>query len=348
MNLILYNKWLDNLSITDKIKYFISLLVNSQNTKLDKFGGFETEVSDYRSREIEKKSKQHTEKKNYDIEVKKFGLENCRKKITDYYSKLTKQQLKKLEQYTHLPTEIKRNNLSRELLIMALVTYHISIYRIREQFYSTNKSYITSLKKGTKFYHGRFAYNSRAKKRKYFIGETWLSRDKHNSFSYASQANDTGSRLYDKKGITLRDDYEWFMYVFKATKDLKLLNINLQTVKIIKDKYPYMIPIIEFIFPIEQNNEEILCRNSIIEYDYVFSLFVCHILKLDGYLAACFTNFQEEEMLCNIESSLTKPVVYMWRGKTVNNWLNNSFNGKLKPNEKIALVRFYQQFASFE
>ena len=33
---------------------------------------------------------------------------------------------------------------------------------------------------------------------------------------------------------------------------------------------------------------------------------------------------------------------------TVNDWLNKSFKGKLKPNEKIALVQFYQQFASFE
>jgi len=345
MDIKTYKNWLSQLSMLNRIKYFISIIVDPKNTKLNKFGGFTNEVSDYRLDEMKKHYKQPSKRSSYDIEVKYWGLENCVKSVTSIYSSLTKAQLKKLPQYKLLPKEIKRTRLSRELLIMALVTYHIGIYRVREQYFSKNKEFTTILPKGTQFYHGRFAWNPRMTKRQNFVGETWISRDKHNSLAYASQVNANGTRLYDNKGITLKDDYEWLMYVFKSKRDLKLLNINLQVAQILKHRYPYMNPIIDFIFPIKEGE---LCRNSIIEYDYVFSMFVCHILKLDGYTAACFKNFQEEEMLCDIQNSLTEPVVYMWKGKTVNNWLNKSFGGKLKPNEKIALVQFYQNFSSFE
>lgn len=342
-----YNKWLNGLSEVDKIKYFISLINNPKKTKMDRFGGFIDEVGDYRFKDIRKKEKAVTKKSNYDKEVIYFSLENCRKSIAEQYTKLSKSELKKLPQYKLLRKEIRKHKLSREYLIMALVTYHIVIYRIQEQFYSADKSYIKTINKGTRFYHGRFAYNAMKKKRVNFVGETWISRDKHNAMMYASQANDNGARLYDNKGITIRDDYEWLMYVFKAKSKLKLLNINLDTILRIKKEYPYIIPLVEYIFPI--NEDGTLGRKSKIEYDYVFSLFVCYILKLDGYTASCFTHFQTEEMVCNIKKSLTEPVVYMWKGSTIKKWLNEKYEGKvMTPNEQIAFVLFYQQFANFE
>lgn len=355
-----YKKWLNSLSTKDRIMYFADLAFFPSHTKLQEFGGFMSEIRDYRY-DVTRKGTLSEEKRpsHYDIDVKEFKLENCVTEVTDQYSTMSKKQLKALPQYKLLPSFIKKNKLSKEFLTMALVTKHIMNYRTQVQFYTgydfVNRT-IKTIAKGTKFYHGSFAPLPETKRRKTFVGQTWVTQDKHNAFMYASQGNSDGCRLYDKdRGVmTLRDDYDWTMYVFEAKRDLNMLDVSRNSLSMIKKDYPYMEAVIATIFP--TIDEQSIGRNSIIEYDYLFSMFVCEILELDGYTASGFKTFQAEEMICNMKSTMNDPVIYRWSGKTVNGWLNDSRfvgwtkekDGSLQENEKIVLAQFYQNFVSFE
>lgn len=207
---------------------------------------------------------------------------------------------------------------------------------------------IIIMPKGSLFYTGRSGLTKDKRKILNYNSDRfrWFAKDKHTALLYALQGIMSGEEnvLYDsnKKKIILKDDYKAYVYRFKAAKNLKLLNINGNNLTQIKFKYSYMVEIIDSIFPMKDLS--VVYRESILPYDQLFSLFLCKVLKVDGYYYGQKDEFLPEIMICNISDSMKNADVFVWQGKIVLEWMKHS--GAKNYGEKVIFFDFYLTFAS--
>lgn len=200
--------------------------------------------------------------------------------------------------------------------------------------------------KGTIYYTGKCGFNPRKRKLVNYSSNRlrWVVTDKNTALTYAlnNKMDEEEFMAYTDTKIQIKNDWEAYVYKFKTKKDIKLLNINQESLYKIKIKHQYMTRIIEQIFPI--NKRGYIARDSAIDVDQLFSLFLCTVLKVDGYYYEDHSGvFYTETMICDIPNTMNTPEVYIWKGKELLQWIKDS--GASNIGEKIIFYNFYINFA---
>jgi len=269
----------------------------------------------------------------YDREISRFTLgKDCLQDYYDEYTGKKKSQLKKDPLYKQIPIAKYKNKITEFWLRVALALVKRGNAIHSKSLSITNKStwVVKVLPKGSPMYHG--SYNNMGvrpgspanyNRKVIFTDIMWFAPNINIVLQYASGFVHTDEhqfkkgRFTDDKGRSVQD--RWDVYVFKAKKDLRLLYINLETVKKLKRQFPFASPIIEETFPITDNK---LGRNSSTWYDYIFSQFLCIYLGYDGYYSSAIGGLEPEIMICSPRNSLTEPQLYVWFAETIEGWID--------------------------
>lgn len=222
-----------------------------------------------------------------------------------------------------------------------------------------NKWTIKILKKGTPLYHG--SYNSMVTRpaspanynRKFIFSDIiWFAPTINIALQYASGFVHSGQYEYkigkykDDTGRLFQD--RWDIYVFTTIQDIRLLYINLNTIKMLHAQFPFVSSLVQEIFPIKNNKLE---RQSAVWFDYLFAQFICIYLGYDGYYAPSIGELYPEIMICNPSQVLSKPKLYVWFAETIKKWIEEVNKNKLKMHsnkDKQIFLKLYTSLAQIK
>jgi hypothetical protein len=178
-----------------------------------------------------------------------------------------------------------------------------------------NKNEYMILPKSTILYHGS-SLNIQG-----FGDGAYCSFSPNLAFFYAVRHN-YDNIYHNRKSIVN-------VYHIKPNRPLTLFIISDENLDNIILMYPYTQKLINRIFPRGSRVSDSLS-------DSLFSLFLCRILKVDGYIAPLRNGFHPEVMLC---SEFTIPRITKWDSKLMHNWFKKMPKKNMKKFE--ILINFY-------
>ena len=167
---------------------------------------------------------------------------------------------------------------------------------LRDKYYTvvgdSNFTYV--LRKGEPLYHGSKNNSGDPPTRKKFDGIFWCTKNVHTAMKYALTIRSDIYKSIDS--IEYDPNLRAEIYEFRAERDLRLLVISKQSIEWLRKNHPILTKYLDRAFTLTPTG---FIRNiSYLYPNYLFAMYVCNILKFDGFLINRNGSAESEIVLC--------------------------------------------------